>query len=348
MPKPEKISKSLSLKFASLLRKAEKVNGTITGIKKILVVRLNNIGDALVTTPLIGEFKKIGGVTIDILCSERNKMVFEEQEFYRKIYIYDKKLKTFLKIIKEINSQNYDCIIDSHDDVSSTASLFIALSNCKYKAALEKSNTKLFTHTIQRPDATKTHPVERVLEISKLFGINPDLNKANILYKPSADSIVKATTFLHNNFKENKFVIGINLFAGSDARFWGKENFISLIEYLKSFKTNIFFISPENKLDIAKSISNDVPVFSGSLDSVAAVISLSGLLITPDTSLVHLASASETPVFGLFVHYNTNEVIWSPYKSKFDCVITKEPTLENVKFDDVTQNLSVFLPSIRS
>lgn len=348
MPKPEKISKSLSLKFASLLRKAEKVNGTITGIKKILVVRLNNIGDALVTTPLIGEFKKIGGVKIDILCSERNKMVFEEQEFYRKIYIYDKKLKTFLKIIKEINSQNYDCIIDSHDDVSSTASLFIALSNCKYKAALEKSNTKLFTHTIQRPDATKTHPVERVLEISKLFGINPDLNKANILYKPSADSIVKATTFLHNNFKENKFVIGINLFAGSDARFWGKENFISLIEYLKSFKTNIFFISPENKLDIAKSISNDVPVFSGSLDSVAAVISLSGLLITPDTSLVHLASASETPVFGLFVHYNTDEVIWSPYKSKFDCVITKEPTLENVKFNDVTQNLSEFLPSIRS
>lgn len=347
MPKPERISKSLSLKFASLLRKAEKVNGTITGIKKILVVRLNNIGDALVTTPLIGEFKKIGGVTIDILCSERNKMVFEEQEFYRKIYIYDKKLKTFLKIIKEINSQNYDCIIDSHDDVSSTASLFIALSNCKYKAALEKSNTKLFTHTIQRPDATKTHPVERVLEISKLFGINPDLNKANILYKPSADSIVKATTFLHNNFKENKFVIGINLFAGSDARFWGKENFISLIEYLKSFKTNIFFISPENKLDIAKSISNDVPVFSDSLDSVAAVISLSGLLITPDTSLVHLASASKTPVFGLFVHYNTDEVIWSPYKSKFDCVITKEPTLKNVRFEDVIHKLSEFILTIR-
>ncbi len=346
MEKPEKISKSLSLKLAILIKKKRKLNVKISGISKILIIRLNNIGDALITTPLLGELKKIDGVTIDVLCSKRNKFVFERNELCNKVYIYDKSVKTFLRIIKEINSQNYDCIIDSHDDVSSTASLFIAFSDCRFKAALEKSNSALFTHTIQRPDATKYHPVERVIEISKLFGLNPDLGNANIIYKPSADNVSIAENFLMRNFREKKFTIAINLFAGSDARFWGKENFNKLVVFLKQYNTNVFFISTESKLAQANNISDNIPVFSGSLDSVAAVISLSALLITPDTSLVHIASASETPVFGLFVHYNTDEVIWSPYKSRFDCVITKEPTLENISFEQVSQKLSAFIKSL--
>lgn len=346
MPKPEKITKYFSLKIVSLIRKTEKTNGTINGIKKILFVRLNNIGDALITTPLIGELKKIEGITIDVICSERNKKVFENPELCGKRYIYDKKLKTFFKIIKEINSQNYDCIIDSHDDVSSTASMFIALSNCKFKAALEKSNSKLFTHTVKRPDATIKHPVERIMEISKIFGINPDLENINILFNLSNDSISIAKDFLQNNFKNDKSTIGINLFAGSNARFWGIENYKMLINYLKGKNYNIFLITPESKLDEAKRISGIVPVFSGNLNSVAAIISLSDLLITPDTSLVHIASAFKTPVFGLFVHYNSNEVIWSPYKSKFDCVITKEPTLKNISFDEVSHKLSAFIKYI--
>lgn len=348
MPKQEKISKSLSLKFASLIKKAEKAEGAIKGIKKIIIVRLNNIGDALITTSLIGELKKSEDVTIDVICSERNKMVFENRELCDKVYIYDKKINTFLKIIKEINSEKYDCIIDSHDDVSSTASMFIAFSNCKYKAALEKSNTKLFTHTVKRLDATLKHPVERVLEIAKIFGINPDFEKINILFNLSKDNIANAKDFLHDNFNNDKLTIGINLFAGSNARFWGIENYKMLINYLKEKNYNIYLIAPESKLDETKKISGIVPVFSGNLNSVAAIISLSGLLITPDTSLVHIASAFKTPVFGLFVHYNTNEVIWSPYKSKFDCVITKEPTLKNVRIENVIQKLSEFILKIGS
>jgi len=343
LPKPEKISKSLSLKFATLFRKVEKAHGIISGIKKILIVRLNNIGDALITTPLTGELKKASDVTIDVICSERNKIVFENPEYYNKVYVYDKKSITFLKIIKEINSQKYDCIIDSHDDVSSTASMFIAFSNCKYKAALDKTNSKLFTHTIKRPDATVIHPVERILEISKIFGINPDLENANILFNPSTESFEIAKNFLKNNFNNDKLIIGINLFAGSDARFWGKENYRLLTDYLKGLSYNIYFLCPDSKLEEVKSISESVPVFPGNLKLAAAIISMSGLLITPDTSLVHIASAFKTPVFGLYVHYNTDEVIWSPYKSKFDCVITKEPTLKNITFDDVKQKLSEFV-----
>ena len=36
-------------------------------------------------------------------------------------------------------------------------------------------------------------------------------------------------------------------------------------------------------------------------------------------------------------------MIWSPYNTPFDCVITKEPTLKNINFDKVKQKFIPFL-----
>jgi ADP-heptose:LPS heptosyltransferase len=66
------------------------------------------------------------------------------------------------------------------------------------------------------------------------------------------------------------------------------------------------------------------------------------VLFTPDTSIVHVASAFEKPVFGLYVKYNTKDIIWAPFKSPFDCVITQEPTLANVSFGSVKQKFIPF------
>ena len=66
------------------------------------------------------------------------------------------------------------------------------------------------------------------------------------------------------------------------------------------------------------------------------------LLITPDTSIVHVASAFKIPVFGLYVKYQTNDHIWSPFNSPFECVITEEATLQNVSLDSVKSKLIPF------
>ena len=67
------------------------------------------------------------------------------------------------------------------------------------------------------------------------------------------------------------------------------------------------------------------------------------MLFSPDTATIHLASIHKKPVFGIYVQYNTDDMVWSPYRSDFDCVITKEPTLENVKFEDVILKFEPFL-----
>jgi len=67
------------------------------------------------------------------------------------------------------------------------------------------------------------------------------------------------------------------------------------------------------------------------------------MLFSPDTATVHLAAIYKVPVFGIYVKYNTEDMIWYPYGCDFDCVITKEPTVQNLSFNDVIAKFKPFL-----
>ena len=73
------------------------------------------------------------------------------------------------------------------------------------------------------------------------------------------------------------------------------------------------------------------------------MISKLNFLFTPDTSTVHLASAFRVPMFGIYVQYNTNDLPWTPYQSKHEIVITREPNFLNLSFEDVIPKLKPFI-----
>ena len=313
---------------------------------KILIIRLNLIGDALITSPLIKLLKENSGCRIDVLASERNKYAFSGNPYVDNIIVYDKGFFGLLKLINSINKEEYDFIVDAHDDTSTTVSLLLSLCDSTYKYGLTKANSNLYTKTIERLDSTKHHIIERILEIIKLFRIKPEYEKTNIIYTPAEESKQKAIEFIKYNFPAKKFLAGINIQAGSGARFWGKENYIKLIEFLKNYEINILIFSSNDNYDIAKEIGGINPVYNCSFDELAAMISELDLLITPDTSAVHLASAYHTPVFGFYVHYNTNDIIWYPYKSEFDYMLTTEPNLNSITFEETKTKLDTFIKKL--
>jgi len=47
-------------------------------------------------------------------------------------------------------------------------------------------------------------------------------------------------------------------------------------------------------------------------------------------------------VFGLYVKYNTTDMVWSPYQTDFEYVETTEPTLKNISFTEVEKKLNPF------
>lgn len=339
--------KNILLKILLLLNPSnKKIEETSFDSKsRLLFIRLNRIGDALVTTPLLSYLKEKLKCRIDILADKKNYLVFDKAEFIDNVYIFPKGLKGF-SYFRNLSKQNrYDAVIDLHDDISATVSFLIASSPTRYKFGFAKGNEKIYNKTVVRPDSTSVHIVDRILTLTKLFDLEFPEEKLNINYKLLPESLRYIDKFLANNFLTPKFLLGINISAGSDARFWGVESYKKLISELKKYDINIIIISAEKDYKYAEEINqNNIPIFcEKNFNKFAAIVSKLNFLITPDTAVIHLASAYNIPVFGIYVKYNTTDMIWSPYNSPFEYIETIEPNLDNVSFESVRKKLIPFL-----
>lgn len=342
----ESIFKSILLQFLLLLKR-RKVNLSKISFdanSKILFIRLNRIGDALVTTPLLKVVKEKLGCRIDILADEKNSFIFNNNPHVDNIHIYYKSLSGFKEIVGLINRNKYDAIVDLHDDISTTVSFLLAFSNSPNILGLSKGNNHIYTSTIPRPDPRTTHVVDRLLVLSGLLNIKPDDNP-NVVFcvKESVSNRVSQT--LQKKFPSNKYLLGINISAGSAARYWGTDNFIQLNKLLSHYDIDTLTLCSTRDIKLAMAITNNKGnlFYSPSFEEFSAMVGRLDMLFTPDTSIVHIASAFKIPVFGLYVKYKTTDMIWSPYKSDFDCIITEEPTLHNISFNEVTDKFTPFL-----
>ncbi len=345
--KIEIILRKLLLQLLLLGKSEQKSNAApkLDSNSKILFIRLNRIGDALVSTPLIREVKIQLRCKISVLADRKNYFIFNNLAIADEVIVLNKKASKFRKLISKLNSENFDAVIDLHDDVSTTVSYITAFLNIPVKIGFRKGNEKIYSHLVEKLDPQKYHVVNRILEFGKFLNLKLDIFGINIFYRPDESSISLADNFIVRNFHDKKFLIGINISAGSEARFWGVDKYLKLIQRLNKYDLNILVMCVEKDLKKALEISNNrLPVFyRNNFDEFAAMISRLNLLFTPDTSIVHLASAFEIPMFGIYVKYQTNDVIWYPYKSDYDCVITEEPTLEKLLYNEVENKFLPFL-----
>jgi len=127
MKQIEQILKKLFLNFLLLFSFKNNKSDGFGSQSRILVVRLNRIGDALVTTPLLHIIKKNLNCHISILADKKNHFIFDNNPNVDNVIIFYKGVIGFFRVRKYIKQNNIDTIIDAHDDISTTVSFIIAL-----------------------------------------------------------------------------------------------------------------------------------------------------------------------------------------------------------------------------
>lgn len=345
----EQILKQRAFKALITLRKAKDPGRslTITADTPVLFVRLNKIGDALVTTPLITALKKEKGCPITVLCDSRNAMVFKNTPGVDDIIVFEKGLVSLSKLVREINKRNFYAVVDLHDDISTTVSYLISLLHTPFKVALKKESQRLYTHTAERPDPKTTHVLIRTMALAPLLGLSAQAENARITYAPSQAARSRAADFVKSHYPEKRFLLAVNISAGDAARFWGVPRYQKLLQELKNLPVDILLLSSTRDLKHALAILPDqrkiyyTPVF----EEFAAMLEQVDFLFSPDTATIHLASIWAKPVFGLYVQYNTTDIPWYPYGSRYDMVVTQEPTVSNILPEVVFDKFIPFLKS---
>ncbi|MBU8932443.1 MAG: glycosyltransferase family 9 protein [candidate division Zixibacteria bacterium] len=304
-------------------------------LKKVLFLRPEKIGDMIISFPVFDGLRKhFPHIKIAILGSPGNAAIIRDDPRFDRVYLYRKNIWRDLQQLRDIRREGYDCVVDMICDDSVTA-LFLSQLAVPGKPRIGVGKVKhrdFYDFNYEHPIGNTGHIIENTLKLLLAFGIEPDSisNYAPPYIKQSNMEVASKflTQVCDNDSTET--VIGYNLSAGSPTRIWAKEKSVELVKrILDHFPTNrvILFTIPSERgraewLKAYFSERVDLVPDGMSLVAASALISKLDLLITPDTSLVHIARSFRVPVVGLYSCFMKNFLLWRPFDEEVGAVVS--------------------------
>lgn len=294
---------------------------------KILIVQLGRIGDMILATPVFKAIKSNKpDAEVYVLASVANNPVIRNNPNIDKIFVWDKSPEKLIPVIFKIRSIQFDYLLDAKDHRSTESSLIAKFVKAKTKIGYNPPGKSYFDIGIDNEkENAGLHFTERALRPLTHLGIKPPPGTPRPELFPSEESKHYVAKFLKN--ANGRQVVVINLSASYRAKMWDNDKwalFIKAIDNEKFFP--IITYAPADK-DVAADLLNRIKIAefkSRSMDDVIALISAANLLVTPDTSLVHVAAAFDKPLLGLFSGLKDFYAKFHPLSSTFRVIHSPE------------------------
>jgi ADP-heptose:LPS heptosyltransferase len=281
---------------------------------RLITILLGRIGDMILLTPFFELIKqKFPESQIEVIASRHNYIILKNNPNISKIHIYDKKINHTLQLILYLRLNQFDYYIDPKDHYSTESAIFSKIVRSKIKIGFNKKNSNNFNYPIEDVSLHKNlHFSQRLILPLKYLDINlPNLPLKPILFE-DINSIKYVDEFIAKN-ELRKYIICCNLSASKINKMWQTEKWIKFFQNLSNSNKFNFVITfePKHKI-IAEEIKKVVPKVvlfnSRSIMDVVSLVKISDLILTPDTSIVHIAAAYNRPIIvlhsGLSETYN--------------------------------------------
>lgn len=307
---------------------------------RFLLLRQDKIGDVLVSMPVLRLLRKAHPqARIDVLLGRANEPMRQAVLHYADhVYRYDKKAAATIALLRQLRSAKYDVVLDLMDKTSATSSVLIAAVGAAYAIGLEKENAEVYTHSVVVPNRTTTHVVERTARVLLALGIQPQHGDLALEYPLSAEDVDQARSAL--GAPRAAMRLGVNISGSSEQRSWEQEKWVQCVNALAQRHPEadiVLFAAPhhaERQRAIASATGARIAPIVPAFHNFAALISTCDMLVTPDTSVVHLAAAFRIPAVVLFSH-TANAVSWCPYHSPHIVVAAESDSLSGIAVADV-------------
>ena len=296
--------------------------------KTILVIQIGKIGDMILTTPLFSELKKLFPYTIlKVLASEINKDIPVNSKSVDEVIIYKKNIFKDILLFNKL-FRNIEVWIDTKDNYSKTGQILCKIFKPEFSLGFTfTGKDKLFTGSLN-DFVYGNHAVN--INLSPVNYFRKSMNKELVMpsFNIPAEIQNKYKNIIADN--SNKIIL-INISAGMESRYLQKEKWIELINKInKNSSYNFYIIGMKKDIEdinyILKETKNENSRYIQTLNilETAEVIRRSDIIITPDTSVVHICSAFNKPVTAIYpdVKWNLNK--FKPLSKINEVVISKD------------------------
>ena len=309
---------------------------------RILILRQDRIGDVLVSTPLLQAIRSAyPKAHIGMVLSTNNIAVKGALAgLVDVIHVYNKGIKGLVVLRSQLQKGAYDIVVDCMDNPSATSAILCKSSGAPIKLGINKANRAVYTHVVPLLDRATVHIVDRLMQLAMAFGVQPENHPFRIKYPLQSETIVHVQEAIQQHVTQRLVLWNI---SGSDSsRMYDEQKTIRvLIALRKQFQHITFLVaaSPVHALEqqriAVESGCVSAPIFP-KFDEFAALVSCASLVVTPDTSVVHLAAAFSIPSVVLYVHSNKQLLPWYPYKVQSTPLVVHEGSVSQIDEHELT------------
>lgn len=339
-----------------------------TPIHRILIVRRDNIGDLVCTTPAIAALRKhYPDAEIAALVNSYNADVLRNNPNLDKVFVYQKlkhagglfnRIKAVverLKLITELRRWKPDVTILAKASYERHGLNFARQIGAKniigYMPDDVKQAKGLPDICLPTPDFKTLHEVEAVNGLLKPLGIDDALGPLQVFSDANAVAAIK------ERVPEAMHRIALHISAREPERRWGSEKFIALTKHILDSQPEtqiLLFWSPGKADDphhpgddeaaerLMRAVQSDrlVPLPTKNLTELIAALSLCDLFIGTDGGALHLAVGLNKPCLALFENLPQKLKHWYPWQVESCVVYGKRADVTSVELEQVLAAIS--------
>lgn len=313
-------------------------------IKSILFLRYDGkIGDMIVNSLMFREIKKVyPDIRIGVIARGAAIDIIKDNPNVDKIYKYYKDRKKIKDLALKIKEEKYDLLIDFSEMLRVNQMMLINLCRARINIGLDRKDWELFDLSIESGKDFKwtEHITKRYLAYLIKLGLKKE--NMNISYDIYLKDEKKYEVFF-NEIKESKKLI-LNPYGASKHKSFSIETLENIITYLKDKDIAIiltYFGDKYKELEFLEKKYKYVyiPKKIESILDTAILIKKSDYVISPDTSIVHIASAFNKKMITVYPpkggKYGVDHLVWAP-KSEYSRVIFCKDKIGN--YDEIDIN----------
>ena len=254
---------------------------------KILLITLSNIGDAVMTTPVLEALHNTyPRATIDIVTDARASQLFTHCPYAGNVVLKDKQAgwRGTVALVKQLRRTHYDLVVDLRTDG------LTLLLHTKHRLT-RRGNRPPGYHAVERHFGV----LSRHVDTSTLPAVALWISEAERRYADEQLSALPGQRWL---------------VLGPGARWlpkcWPVLRFRALLDQLQAEFDAVILLGDATELAVCQDIENGLPLpcinLAGKTDllQAAAVLAQSQLFVGNDSGLGHIAAATDTPTVTLF------------------------------------------------
>jgi heptosyltransferase-2 len=299
----------------------------LASVRSVLVIRLDEIGDLVMTTPLLRELRRaLPRARVTLVVKRGLEGLVEHCPYVDEVVTLPCSVPHWkrplvlpiraLRLGRKLSSRAYDFALLPRREFDLCGAAFLALFSGTpvrvgyterirgIKPRLNRGYDRLLSHVVV-PSPQERHEVEHNLDVLRFLGISPAQDHTE-LWPGDDDAAFAAEAFRGAGFAGQP-VIALCASAGnSELKQWPPQRFADLAAELRSLDACFVAVGGPGEETIgARSIAGLGPralnlCGKTTLRQMAAVLRVCDLLISNDTGPVHIAAAVGTPVVALF------------------------------------------------